>query len=78
MPTIDYKKLRKKVKTQEVKKMPLLAGTWLPVSAISVLTKYSRQYIRVLYLQNKVQGITIPNTPLLICLEDVLSALRSK
>lgn len=73
MAMVDYTKLKNNRKPRKVLKLPLPNGTWLPISAASHFTGYSRQHIRILYFKGRVSGIVVPGTPLLVRVEDVLT-----
>ena len=48
---------------------------WLPVSVLSFLFDCSKQTIRLLYLDNKIRGVSYPGAPLLFSLTDLKSII---
>jgi hypothetical protein len=69
---VDYKTLNKNHKTKIIDRISdLKNGTWLPLSVAAFISGYSKQTLRMLYLQGEIKGLKFPVGSLLIKIESV-------
>ncbi len=58
------------IKVKEVKMLPV-TGTWLPVSVVAYLSKYTRPNIERLYKNKIIRSIRFPKGPILLNYNDL-------
>ena len=72
---MDYRNLRIKKKLNISEGLPP-TGRWVPISVAAKLSGYSGQTIRLWYLSNKINGLKMNNSPILVNWDDILTLTK--
>ena len=72
---MNYRSLRIKRKIDISEGLPP-TGRWIPISVAAKLSGYSGQTIRLWYLSNKINGLKMNNSPILVNWDDILTLTK--